>query len=85
MENARIRVLLKLSPEAEPEAVLAAAEQALGRPIPQVRLVRGAGVMAFPAEPSELALLRELPGVQKAEREGTVSLLPDPVKHRWKR
>ena len=85
MENARIRVLLKLSPEAEPEAVLAAARKALGRPVLQVRQVRGAGVLVIPAELSELALLRELPGVQKAEREGTVSLPPDPVKQRWKR
>lgn len=84
MDKRIVRVMLKLAPEADPEAVLAAAEKALGRPIDSVRQVKGAGVLAFPAVPSELALLRELPGVQKAEREGTASLPPDPVKHRWK-
>ena len=77
--------MVKLSPGADPDAVLAAAEQALGRPILKPRQVKGAGVLSFWANPAELPLWRGVPGVLRAEGEGSVPLPPRPVKQKAER
>ncbi len=78
MRKQSIRVVLKLAKDAETDLVLAAAEQALGRPITQLCWVRGAGVLSFPAEPGELQRLQTLPGVLRVGLDGCAQLPPQP-------
>ncbi len=85
MRNDQIRVRLRLTPEADPETVLAAAEEALGRPLGPVTRLRSAPVLSFSADPGELETLRRLPGVERAEPEGRCELPPRPRKPRQER
>lgn len=78
MKKERIRIVLKLSKDADPEEVLAAARQSLGRPLGQVQRVRGAGVLSFEADTGELEQLRMLPGVLDAFSDGLVFIPPRP-------
>ena len=78
MKKERTRIALKLSEDAEPEDVLAAAQQTLGRPLGQVQRVRGAGVLSFEADTVELEQLRTLPGVLDAFPDGLVFIPPRP-------
>ena len=85
MRKDAFRVMLQLKDGADPEAGLAAAEQRLGRSLLPVRLVRGAGVLSFWAQPQELKLLEGLPGVRKAAREDSAETPHPPVKPKLER
>ena len=85
MRDSRIRVRLRLSREADPAAVLAAAEEALGRPLGKVTRLRSVPVLSLTAEPAELETLGRLPGVLSAEPEGRCELPPKPPKPRQER
>ena len=85
MRNDQIRVRLRLTPEADPETVLAAAEEALGRPLGPVTRLRSVPVLSLTAESRELETLRRLPGVERAEPEGRCELPPRPGKPRQER
>ena len=82
MRSGQIRARLRLSREADPEAVLAAAEEALGRPLGKVTRLRSVPVLSLNAEPGELETLGRLPGVLRAEPEGRCELPPKPKKPR---
>ena len=84
-ENQRLRVRLRLRPESDAETVLAAAEEALGRPLGPVTRLRSLPVLSFSADPGELETLRRLPGGERAEPEGRCELPPRPGKPRQER
>ena len=84
-ENQRLRVRLRLSPEADADTVLAAAEEALGRPLGPVTRLRSVPVLSLSAHPAEWETLRRLPGVESAEPEGRCELPPRPRKPRQER
>ena len=81
----QIRFRLRLSPEADADTVLAAAEEALGRPLGPVTRLRSVPVLSLTAESRELETLRRLPGVELAEPEGRCELPPRPRKPRQER
>ena len=84
-ENQRLRVRLRLRPETDAETVLAAAEEALGRPLGPVTRLRSVPVLSLSAGREELEILRRLPGVELAEPEGRCELPPRPRKPRQER
>lgn len=81
----QIRFRLRLSPEADADTVLAAAEEALGRPLGPVTRLRSVPVLSLSAHPAEWETLRRLPGVESAEPEGRCELPPRPQKPRQER
>ena len=79
------RIRVRLRPGADAEAVLAAAEEALGRPVEVLSRLRTAPVLSLMAARAELEALRRLPGVAQAEPEGRCELPPRPQKPRQER
>ena len=79
----QIRFRLRLSPEADADTVLAAAEEALGRPLGPVTRLRSVPVLSLSAGREELEILRRLPGVELAEPEGRCELPPKPRQERY--
>ena len=78
----RFRVRLRLSPGADADAVLAAAGEALGRPVEALSRLRTASVLSLMADRAELEALLRLPGVAQAEPEGCCELPPRPTPRR---
>ncbi len=78
----RFRVLLRLAPDADADAVLAAAEESLGRSVEVINRLRTVPVLSVSAGRSELEILRRVPGVAAAEPEGRCELPPRPIPSR---
>ncbi len=66
----RIRAAVRLEPGMEPDAVLAAIEERLGRCPRQVWRLGGGRVLSLWIGRGELELIRQIPGVRSAQEEG---------------
>lgn len=73
-----IRVSVKLETGREAESFLEALEQALGRPVKPIHIVKTARVISLLVTRAELEKLRLLPGVTRAAEEGRKELPPRP-------
>lgn len=80
MRNEQLRIRLRLEAGADAETVLAAAREALGRPLGKVTRLRSVPVLSLTGDRAELEILRRLPGVALAEPEGRCELPPKPPK-----
>ena len=78
MRAERIRVAVKLRKDADADAVLASAEEALGHPVQLVHRLRSSPVLSLWLLQTELDTVRMLPGVERAAPEGRISLPPAP-------
>jgi hypothetical protein len=79
MRAEQIRVLVRLEQDADAEAVLAAAEEALGRPVEPLLRFRTAPLLTLRLTGAELERVRRLPGVKRAEPEGRLPA-PSPIR-----
>ena len=78
MRAEQIRVSVRLAQECDADAFLAAAEEALGHPVHVAQHLRTAPVLSLWVNSGELEMLRLLPGVERAEREGKSRIPPRP-------
>ena len=78
MRAERIRVTVRLAPEWDADDFLAAAEEALGHPVPVAQRLRSAPVLSLWLSCGELEIIQTLPGVERAVREGRSQIPPMP-------
>ena len=78
MREERIRVAVRLAPEWDADTFLAAAEEALGHPVPVAQRLRTAPVLSLWLRRGELETIQTLPGVEQASPERKNQIPPRP-------
>jgi hypothetical protein len=80
-----LRVRLTLEKSAEADQVLAAMEETLGRRVTVRQRLKTVPILSVELTGPELERVRAIPGIRKAEEEGSVSIPPKPMKRRESR